>query len=141
MRWIALLTNVFTSLGTNTYFRTLLTGGSGALVSILITYLCVEYLFGKDGYFIAYLTGVAFGVVYAFAVFAIAVFKTTEKLLSRFVFFSAYMALLVIVQASIVRVVVPIVGIDHYLAVITVIIALLSVLNYFVYSRLIFKRS
>lgn len=118
---------------------TLATGGSGALLSIVITYLCVEYLFGKEGYFTAYLTGVAIGVIYAFAVFAFAVFKTTEHLLRRFAIFSAYMALLVVVQSVIVRVAVSVVGVDYYLVVIALTIAALSLVNHLVYSRYIFR--
>ncbi len=118
--------------------RTLATGGSGALLSILVTYVCVEYLFGKEGYFTAYLTGVAIGVIYAFGVFAFAVFKTTEHLLRRFVLFALYMALLVVVQSVIVRAVVSVVGVDYYLHVIALTIAALSLVNHLVYSRYIF---
>lgn len=124
-----------------TFLHTLITGGSGALLSLGITYFCVEYIFGKEGYFIAYLTGVAFGVVYAFAVFAFAIFKTTERLLQRFALFSVYMMVLVVVQAAIVRTVVPIVGIDYYLVVIGVTIMALSFVNYLVYSRVIFRKA
>ncbi len=122
------------------FLQTLAVGGSGALLSIGITYLCVEYLYGTEGYFVAYLTGVAVGVVYAFAVFAFAVFKTTERLLSRFVLFSGYMAFLVVVQAVVVKSAVSVVGVDYYLWVITATIAALSVVNYFVYSRIIFQQ-
>jgi putative flippase GtrA len=121
------------------FFYTLLTGGSGALLSVVVTYLCVEYIFGIEEYFTAYLLGVVCGVVYAFAVFAFAVFKTTERLVRKFALFSGYMAVLVIVQAAAVNMLVPIVGSEYYLVVIVGVIAALSIVNYGVYANIIFR--
>ena len=120
------------------FTQTLLTGGSGALLSLLVTSILTEFVFSREQYFTAYLVGVAVGVMYVFAIFIRVVFKTDTHVWKRFAFFSLYMTFLVVLQTFAVKSIVSIVGVDWYLVVIACVIGILSFINYFVYKNFIF---
>lgn len=120
------------------FVQSLLTGGTGAALCLSVTSVLTEFVFSREGYFTAYLLGVACGVVFAFIMFMRFVFKTTTHLARRFFFFASYMVILVIVQAVIVKYAVSVFGVDWYFVVIACVIGALSAVNYVVYQNWIF---
>jgi putative flippase GtrA len=121
------------------YIKTMAVSGSGALVSILITAGLTEYVFGREHYFTAYIIGVAIGVVYAFIMLSKKVFQGDRNHGKRFMWFSLYMALLVVLQTLVVKSLVGMLGVSWYLPVIAGTMLVVSFISFAVYKYFIFR--
>ena len=132
----------------------LITGGSGVIINMLFTIFFAELVFVKEklyyipilstffitkGYFIATLIGLSINLIYNFTLHTIFTFKTKTKHKSRFTIFIIYSILMTLIQAKIINIIIEIIGEDFYIIVIPAIIAIFSILTYFVFKIWLFK--
>lgn len=121
------------------FIRFLIAGGSGALLNIGITFVLTHFVFGMERYFTAFLIGTAVNVLYNFTLYTLAIFKTKEKHLRRFVVFAVYSVLMTVVQLSLVNYIARLTGPEWYLIVIASVIFVGALFNYVVFKTSIFK--
>lgn len=121
------------------FFRFLLAGGSGAGLNMGVTFLLTQFVFGTEQYFTAFLIGTAVNVLYNFTLYTLAIFKTKERHLRRFVIFVVYSAVMTVVQLSLVNYIAHLTGPELYLVVIAGVIGVGALFNYVVFKTSIFK--
>lgn len=117
----------------------ILVGASGALLNLTLVAIFTELVFGREGYFYAYLIGLFSNLTYNFILFSKSTFKTKENHAKRYLVFITYSLIMSGIQAITVRYSVDFIGVEWYLLVIATIIGLFSVLNFLVYKLWLFK--
>ena len=120
------------------YAHFFITGVSGILLNMLVTWSLTEFVFGLDRYFYAYLIGAVTNLSYNFLVHTFVTFGTTKRHIRRFVLFVLYSLLNASVQIVIVRSAVNTVGAEYYLPVIAGTILVLSTISFIVFKYLLF---
>lgn len=121
------------------FLHYLLVGGGGALLNLLVTWSLTTFWFGIDKYFSAYLFGLTANLIFTFTLYSVKVFNTSKTHINRLAIYLAYVFVIVWLQAEIVKNVVPLVGLEFYLGVITVTLGSFALINFFVYKFFIFR--
>lgn len=130
---------VFLLLARYGYLKFLLTGGTGVLINLGLTWFFTEYVYGLENYFDAYLIGISANLLWNFMLYSLWLFKTKHRHFLRFVVFVTYALIMTWVNAVIVSTVTPIIGLQYYLIVIAATIFLLSTFNFFVFKMSLFR--
>lgn len=123
----------------NLFARFFLTGATGALLSLLVTWALTTFVVGVDHYFSAYLVGIGANLLFNFLVYTAAVFKTKRDHLRRLFVFLFYGIIMAFLQGATVHFITSLIGEQHYLLVIAAVIGLFALLNFFVFKLSIFK--
>ncbi|MGB4076293.1 MAG: glycosyltransferase family 39 protein [Minisyncoccia bacterium] len=121
------------------FVRFLLTGATGALLSLLITWGITTFVVGVEHYFSAYLVGIAVNLLFNFVAYTLAVFKTKHDHLRRLTVFLFYGIIMAFLQGATVQLITSIVGVQWYLPVIALVIGALALFNFLVFKLSIFK--
>ena len=120
------------------YIHFFLTGVTGVVLALLITWSLTEYVFGLENYFTSYLIGLTINLIYNFVLHTKISFNTKNNHPKRFVIFVIYSLLMASLQAVTVKTLTPIVGIEFYLFVIASIILIYSTVSFFIFKFIIF---
>jgi len=112
------------------YASFFLTGASGVVLNLLITWLFTEFVFGRSLYFYAYLLGLGVNLVYNFVRHALVTFDARGQYVKRFVYFIAYSLAMAGLQAVTVRWLVGLFGEAYYLIVIGSVIFVFSTVTF-----------
>ena len=115
-------------------------GSCGVGINLGITWLLTTFVFGLQNYFLAYLFGITANLSFNFTLYTLAIFKTRERHARRLIIFVLYSLTMASIQATIVRTVTPLVGIEWYLGVSAGTIFMFSIFNFFVFKLSIFRR-
>src|SRR3989344_1565880 len=121
------------------YMHFFVTGVTGVLLNMLVTWLLTKFVFGVERYFIGYIVGAGVNLLYNFSLHTIITFQTTERHMERFVRFIGFSLLSAGVQIIIVRTIVSIVGKEYYLIVIAGTIFMLSILSFLFFKHSLFN--
>lgn len=121
------------------FLHFLIVGGGGAILGLGLTWLFTTFVFGLEGYFSAYLIGTSLGLLFNFTMYTIVIFRTARSHMRRLVVYFVYMVGIILIQATLVRSLTPLVGIQLYLLVIAAVIAFFSVVNFLAFKLSIFK--
>ena len=121
------------------YPRFFMTGASGAVLNVLVTWVFTEYVFGRPDYFYAYTLGLVANILYNFVMHTFLTFKTTQNHVKRFSIFFGYSIFATYLQAVTVKALVPVFGLHYYIIVIAGTILVYSFVNFFVFKTKIFK--
>ena len=121
------------------YIHFFLTGMTGVILALLITWSLTEHVFGLENYFTSYLVGLSANLVYNFILHTKVSFNTRKNHPQRFVIFVIYSLLMVSLQAVTVKILTPIIGIEFYLFVIASVILIYSIISYFIFKFIIFS--
>lgn len=116
-----------------------ITGATGVVLNLGVTWGLTEYVFGRPQYFTAYLFGLAVNLVYNFVRHAFVTFNVEDGLPRRFVLFIAYSLCMAALQAWAVRRVVEAVGRSWYLVVIAGVIGVGSLVTFAVCNWWLFS--
>lgn len=114
-------------------------GITGVAINLALTWTFVEFFFGREKYFYGYLIGLTANTIYNFTLHTIVTYKTKKNHSKRFLAFVTYTALYTVVQASLVKWLTPIIGIDYYIFVIAFIIACGSIVTFTLFKFWLFK--
>jgi putative flippase GtrA len=117
------------------------TGVSGLALALGTTYLLTEHVFGLERYYEAYLIGLAANLVYNFTLHTLVTFKTKERHFQRFVIFASYSLALSALQALLVKMLTPVVGVERYLLVIGTIVLAFSTVSFLVFKLSMFNEA
>ena len=120
------------------YIHFLVIGASGVGLALIIIYVLTEFVFGREKYYTAYLIGLAINLLYNFVLHTIISFRTKNRHLFRFVVFVVYNLLMASLQAFVVGLLTPRVGVDFYIFVIAGVVFVFSVVNYLVFKFIVF---
>ncbi len=120
------------------YLHFFMTGVSGVGINLLVTWFLTTYVFGLAGYFKGYIIGTTINLFYNFALHTKVTFETKSGHARRFIFFVTYSLVLTAVQASVVRVVTPMVGLEYYLFVIAGAIFIFSCVTFLFFKFFLF---
>ena len=134
-----LITHIRAILFEHKYLHFFATGVSGVAINLFVTWLLTTYYFGLSGYFKAYIIATLLNLVYNFTLHTKITFETKERHVRRFVFFVTYSLIMTAVQASIVRMVTPLVGLEYYLLVIATAIFLFSCITFLFFKFFLFR--
>lgn len=131
--------NKFISTVTRSRFpQFFIVGVCGVAINLGVTWLLTAFVFGLSGYFLAYLWGIAANLTFNFILYSI-IFGTKEGHVRRLAIFITYSLVMTFVQANVVRIATPMVGLRFYLFVIASTIFVFAVVNFFVFKLSIFK--
>lgn len=133
------LATIYHMLIRGSYTRFFITGATGALLNIAVTWILAEFVFGRPQYFYAYTIGMVVNIMYNFILHTFLTFKTTGGHTRRFIVFFLYSVLVTYIQAITVKWLVPIVGLQYYVIVIAGVIFFYSTINFFIFKAKIFK--
>lgn len=114
--------------------------GIGLCLNLLITTMLTELIFNREKYFIGYVIGVIINLLFNFILHTIITFKSKVKHFKRLFMFMAYHISMSIVQALLIRFIVPKVGYDYYLFVIVLVIGVFYIYGFYVSKYWIFKK-
>jgi hypothetical protein len=131
----------FHLLYTYRYVHFFLTGVTGVALALLITWLLTEFHFGLEGYFTAYLIGLAVNLAYNFTLHTFVNFHTRHGHARRFVLFVAFSLFIASLQAGTVRLLTPMIGEQYYLVVIAAVILFYSTLSYLFFRLSLFSEN
>src|SRR3989344_3263164 len=120
------------------YAQFFVVGSCGVAINLGITWALTTFVFGLPNYFFAYLFGIIANLLFNFALYTISIFKTHENHLRRLVVFMAYSLIMAYIQATVVKLVTPVIGLQYYLFVIAATILFFSIVNFFVFRMSIF---
>jgi putative flippase GtrA len=115
------------------------TGGTGALLNLGVTWSLTTFVFGLERYFSAFLFGIAVNLTFNFLLYSVVIFQTTKDHGKRFITFVVWSIVMTIVQATIVRLIVGLVGVQWYLFVIAGVILFFAFFNFLIFKLSIFK--
>jgi hypothetical protein len=121
------------------YLHFFLSGISGVVLQLAFTWFFTEFIFGQARYFDAYLFGLAIALMYLFALHTFITFRTKQGHPKRFLWFFLYSLCMSALQAFLVKVITPIVGIQYYLVVIAGIILMFSTVSFLFFKLALFK--
>lgn len=121
------------------YLHFFATGVTGVLINLGLTWLLTTFVFGIERYFTAYLFGIVANLLFNFTLYSIAIFKTEHDHIKRLGVFVLYSLAMTWMQASLVKVVTPLVGLEFYLIVIAITILAFSFLNFFIFKLALFR--
>ena len=122
------------------YIHFFITGMSGVILNLLVTWITTEFILGGDEYyFYGYLKGLTCNLIYNFILHTIIIFKTTKKHLSRFVWFVIYSLIMSAIQAVTIKYITDIVGTEYYLLVIAAVIITFSTITFMFFKLKLFK--
>lgn len=121
------------------YVHFFLTGVSGVLINLFITWFVTSFFLGLENYFYGYCIGLCFNLIYNFALHVNVNFGVTDKVRSRFVVFVGYSLLMTFIQAILVKLITPFVGLRYYLFVICFVVLCLSFFNFAVFKFWLFR--
>lgn len=117
------------------------TGVTGVLLNLLITWSLTEFVFGVERYIIGYLFGAVVNLTYNFIFHTILTFHTKERHVRRFFLFILHGILSTIVQITIVNTLTNALGKTYYLFIIATVIFLLSVVNFLFFKHVLFNEA
>ena len=123
----------------NIFLRFLITGGTGAVLSLLTTWVLTHYFFGEAHYMSAYVVGIAVNLLFNFVAYTLAVFQTKQDHVRRLLIFVFYGIIMALLQGSTVALITSAVGTGYYLFVIACVIAFFSLFNFSIFKLSIFK--
>ncbi len=121
------------------YLHFFVIGISGVAINLGVTWFFTEFIFGIERYFDAYLLGLTLNLIYNFVLHTIITFQTKERHAWRFIWFVLYSLGMTALQAWLVKVITPMVGINYYLLVIASVILVFSVVTFLVFKLSIFN--
>ena len=121
------------------YLHFFVTGTSGVVLNLFVTWFLTTFVFGLQNYFKAYVIALAVNLVYNFALHTKVTFGTKGGHGRRFVWFTVYSLALTALSAYIVRTVTPIVGLEYYLFVIAATIAVFSCVTFVFFKFFLFR--
>ena len=121
------------------YLHFFMTGTSGVVINLFITWLLTTLVFGLPGYFKAYIIGTTINLIYNFALHTKVTFQTKKRHVRRFAFFVAYSLLFTVIQAYVVRTLTPIIGLHLYLFVIAATIFVFSCITFLFFKFFLFR--
>lgn len=121
------------------YIHFFATGLSGVIINLTITWLLTEFYFGLDNYFYSYLFGLSANIIWNFIIHTQINFKIKTKYLKRFIIFVIYTLILSFIQANLVKLIVPIIGLKYYLLIIASVILFFSFLTFIIFKFWLFK--
>lgn len=107
-------------------------------INLFVTWVLTEFVFGTERYFTAYLIAVSCNFIYNFILHTVLTFRTKERHIKRFLWFVLYSIGMTALQAWLVSVVTPIVGVEFYLLVIAGIILLFSTVSFIFFKLVLF---
>jgi putative flippase GtrA len=120
------------------YASFFVTGASGVLLNLGVTWALTTYVFGVDQYFRAYLIGLAVNLCYNFVRHAYVTFDPDGGYVRRFVYFIVYSLTMAALQAWTVRELVSLFGEVYYLVVIASVIFVFSTVTFVVCETWLF---
>ncbi len=118
----------------------LIVGGTGVCLNLGTIWVLTHYLIGLENYFLAYLIGTAINLAYLFTLHTIQTFRTTHDHGKRLVLFVGYHLAMTAIQASIIKTITPLVGLEYYLFVIGAVIGGFSIVTFLVFRFKLFTR-
>ena len=121
------------------FIHFLIVGGGGLFIGLGVTWLFTAFVFGLEGYFTSYLIGTAAAIAFNFTLYTYFIFRTSREHSRRLAIYFIYIVAVITIQAQIVKTVTPLLGLEWYLAVITLVIGIFSVINFFVFKLSIFR--
>ena len=121
------------------FLRFALVGGTGACIGLGTTWFLTELIFGLERYFTAYLVGTAVTLIYNLTLYSYAVFGTTRNHARRLIVYLGYILMMIAIQASVVRIITPLIGLEWYLLVITAVVGTFAAFNFLVFKLAIFR--
>jgi len=121
------------------YIHFFLTGISGVLINLFLTWFFTYFIFGLRNYFYGYLIGLTANLIYNFTLHVHINFKVKTKWKQRFVIFIIYSLIMSFVQATIIKFITPIIGLRYYLLVIATVIFVFSIFNFVIFKLWLFK--
>lgn len=116
-----------------------ITGVSGVMLNMLITWLLTEFVFGVDRYIIGYFVGTTVNICYNFFIHSILTFKTRKRHTRRFVIFVLFSIGSTAIQVGIVHLLTLYFGRAYYLPIIASTILVLSVLSFLFFKHSLFN--
>ena len=123
---------------THKYLHFFATGIAGVLLNLLITWALTTFIYGINGYFIAYLIGTGVNLLFNFIIHTLVTFRTRTRHFSRLLGFIFYNIGMTAVQASIIKYMTELIGLHYYLIVIAATILLFSMGNFIVFKFFLF---
>jgi putative flippase GtrA len=120
------------------FLRFALVGGTGFLLNLTVTVLLTELVLGRERYFSAFLLGTATNITFNFFAYARFAFRRLAPHLWRRIFFFAYSIFITIVQLTLTKHVVDLIGVRWYALGICAVIGTLSVVNFVVFRTIVF---
>lgn len=123
------------------YVSFFLTGASGAMLNLGVTWLLTTYVFGIDQYFYGYAVGLGSNLVYNFVRHSLVTFQTRDGHWKRFAAFILYSLVMTGLQYVVVRNIVSLTGEQFYLLVIAGVIAVFSTVTFLVCNYWLFNES
>jgi putative flippase GtrA len=133
--------NLVNFISRNKFLRFTLFGTSGVLINMILVTIFTEIILGREKYFIGYLIGLTFNLIYNFFMYSKYAFRVKKNHVHKYFIFISYSFLMAYVQASIVRYTIELLGVDYYLTIIIVIITILGIFNYIILKNFIFKKN
>ena len=120
------------------YASFFVTGASGVLLNLGVTWALTTYVFGVEQYFRAYLIGLAVNLCYNFVRHAYVTFDPDGGYVRRFAYFIVYSLAMAALQAWTVRALVGLFGEAYYLVVIAAVIFVFSTVTFVVCETWLF---
>ncbi len=121
------------------YVSFFVTGVTGVVLNLFVTWSLTTFVFGVNQYFYGYLIGLAVNLIYNFARHAFVTFRTKSSHLTRFTLFIMYSLGMAGLQAVTVRELVDFVGESYYLVVIASVIFVFSTVTFVVCNYWLFN--
>lgn len=123
---------------THKFLHFFVTGVLGVLLNLSITWTLTTFVYGVHGYFTAYLIGTAVNLSFNFIIHTLVIFKTRTRHATRLTGFVLYNIGMTAVQASVIKYVTTLVGVQYYLLVIGGTIFTFSVGSFTVFKFFLF---
>lgn len=122
------------------YIHFFVTGSSGVLINLILTWYFTEFIFGIEKYFYGYLIGLSANIIWNFIIHTQVNFNTKDKYFKRLFQFVLYTLLLGFIQVKIVNYIVPIIGLEFYLLIIGSVILMFSIVTFIIFKLWIFRK-
>ncbi len=130
---------IFRVLFVHKYLHFFATGVTGVALNLVITWIFTRFVFGLEGYFSAYLIGVAINLIFNFTIHTIVTFKTKDRVAERMVGFLAYSLSMTTFQAWVVKTLTPKIGLEYYIFVIGGVIFVFSIVTFLLFKFFLFR--
>lgn len=122
-----------------TFIKFSFSSGLGVFINLLLTFILTEGLFGKQHYFYAYTIGLTVGLLVQFIMHIKYTFKKSIDIKKKFGQFMSYSVIMTLIQASTVKAISDVLGVDYYIFIIAFVICIFYIINYLVNSKVVFK--
>lgn len=121
------------------YVSFFITGVTGVLLNLGLTWTLTELVFGVENYFYAYLVGLSANLMYNFLRHSFVTFNTSSRHKQRFVLFVGYSLAMAGLQAVTVKYLVSLIGNTYYLPIIAAVIFVFSTVTFVVCNWWLFR--